>query len=76
MAQAQEQPMAAQPAAKPAIQPAATPAAKPADQKPVAQGTPGQPNTPPQQSGWMKWLLIVLGILLVVGGLSYWILAP
>ena len=67
MAQAQAQPMA-QPAAVSAAQPAAQPSAQP--------GVPGQANMPPKQSGWMKWLLIIIGALIVVGGLAYWILAP
>jgi len=68
MEQAQAQPMAQPVAVQPAAQPEAQPVVQP--------GVPAQANLPPQESGWMKWLMIVIGALIVVGGLAYWILAP
>ena len=64
MAQAQMQ-QAAQPATqKPASQPAAQPAMA------------GQANMPPKQSGWIKWFIIVVVALVVLGGIALWILLP
>ena len=75
MAQAQpmQQPAPAAPAAPAA--PVAKPMAPAAKPMVTAQPT-GMPGQGAPKSGWLKWLIITLVIVLVVGGIVYWIFAP
>jgi hypothetical protein len=36
---------------------------------------PGVGQAPKKKGGWLKWVIIVL-IVLIVGGLAWWILTP
>ena len=57
-----------------AVQPAPTPAPN-APMTPSASAAPAMGEAP-KKSGWLKWTIIILLILIVVGGAGYWILAP
>lgn len=44
--------------------------------RPVTYPMVGQQNIPPQQSGWIKWWILVVIALVFLGGLALWVLLP
>jgi len=48
-------------------------------QKPTAPATPGAQTmtaepVEPKKGGWLKWVLLILAVLVVIGGVGYWLL--
>lgn len=46
---------------------------KPSPSAPGTQTMVSEPVEPKKGGGWLKWAVIVLAALIIVGGLGYWI---
>lgn len=57
------------------IQQPAQPQSQPTQPPPVAAQQVPQGQIAEKKSGWLKWVIIVLAVLIVLGGLAWWIFA-